>query len=601
LSHPAGGSKLHQPLFPVLAAFVLFAAAPPVATPTAAPARTAGAPATTSAAPSAPNAEAAAVEAYKHGLALFDGGDKAQALIEFQLAQQLAPSPKNLFMMAQCEYHLGRFKEARAHYQQFIAQESKSVYAETARQRIEAINRRQGVIIVQSAPLGVDITLERQDGPAKIITGQAPGEFRVPAGKWLVTARKQNYQPESVNVTLDSVDTVPLFFSLERQPAHLEITTVPYNATLYVRGNRARNPYVQEVEPGAYEIYAEAPSYESRSETFIVAPGERRKIRFPLHYVQRSGRPELIGFWTAAGAFAGATAVLARIDVVDKTSTDASSVGATGAVVAGAALVGGVAGALASTAALPDYIPDNRALFRIGASWIGAAEGATVASIFRPTLASAAIGGALGLGLGAAAGTVFDEKAPNYGRVAIIQSGAAVGMMAGALALPAFDIGVQHPERKPLTLLAGLNLGLGAGLALAYLPDQTSYGPTWRRVLLVDLAVAAGTVAGALVNIMGRCLRDKDQEICSFDSDESKGKTDAEAAKDRQQTAQFALIGAGVGLVAGWLLTQDYDRNNSAPLESAPLAAIPVPTLLPVTTSDGGTRLVPGLVTQGRF
>jgi hypothetical protein len=273
-------------------------------------------------------------------------------------------------------------------------------------------------------------------------------------------------------------------------------------------------------------------------------------------------------------------------------------VGATGAVVAGAALVGGVAGALTSTAFLPDYIPDNRALFRIGASWIGAAEGATVASIFRPTLASAAIGGALGLGLGAAAGTVFDEKAPNYGRVAIIQSGAAVGLMAGALAIPAFDIGVDHPHRKPLTLWAGLNLGLGAGLALAYLPDQSSYGPTWRRVLLVDLAVAAGTVAGALVNIMGRCLREKESEICSFEPGASSGKTSEEAA---QETAQFALIGAGVGLAAGWLLTQDYDRNNSAPLESAPLAAIPFPTLLPVTTSDGGTRLVPGLVSQGRF
>ena len=85
------------------------------------------------------------------------------------------------------------------------------------------------------------------------------------------------------------------------------------------------------------------------------------------------------------------------------------------------------------------------------------------------------MGGAAGLGLGAVAGRFLDGYAPNYGRGAIIQSAAAIGALSGALR----GAGVRAEDRatrRPL-ILAGLNLGLGAGLALAYLPDQKAYGP----------------------------------------------------------------------------------------------------------------------------
>jgi hypothetical protein len=269
-------------------------------------------------------------------------------------------------------------------------------------------------------------------------------------------------------------------------------------------------------------------------------------------------------------------------------TSDAESVGASATVIAGAALVGGVAGALTATAFTPGYIRDNLALFRIGAAWIGAVEGAALGVAFRRSTASAWMGGAVGLGLGAASGRFLDRGAPNYGRAAAIQSGAAIGALSGLLAVPAFDVKSRHTSS---VIFGGLNLGLGAGLALAYLPDQKQYGPTWQRVLAIDLATAAGAIGGALIKIVSQCLQPGgNEQPCALDE------------KYGQPTARFALVGAGLGLGAGWLLTRGYDAGDSQPLErAAPLAFFPMPTVLPVRAADGRTRILPALAAQGLF
>jgi hypothetical protein len=575
------------------------AGAPPASIPAARPAPAVTSPAATTRSTRAAN-ERRARRFFQDGMRLFEHGNKGealnQALINFQFAQELAPRPENLAMMAHCEYHLGLFKEARAHYEQYLEHESSGPLAETARQRIEAMNRRKASLVINSIPEGVEVTLERLDSPdgsgngedtTRITTGQAPGEFRVPAGRWRVTAAMPKYVSKTVEVALEGVESKPLYFTLERRMARLEIRTDPPNATLYVRGNRARNPYIQDVEPGTYEVYAEATNYESRTETYFVVPGENRKIPFNLNYVQRSGRAELIGFWTAAGAVAGGAGVGAWLSRADRTDTTLESVGASATVVVGAALVGGVAGALTSTAFVPGYLRDNLALFRIGAAWIGAVEGAALGVTLRHSTAAAWVGGAAGLGLGAVGGRFLDRNAPNYGRGAVIQSAAAIGALAGALAVPAFDLKKRH---SAAVILAGLNLGLGAGLGLAYLPDQGTYGPTWRRVMLIDLATAAGGIGGALIKIVGQCLQTKGgSKPCAFETGNG------------QPTAQFALVGAGLGLAAGWLLTRQYDTGNLLPSERAPLALLPLPTVLPVPAPDGRLRALPALAARGTF
>jgi hypothetical protein len=88
------------------------------------------------------------------------------------------------------------------------------------------------------------------------------------------------------------------------------------------------------------------------------------------------------------------------------------------------------------------------------------------------------------------------------------------------------------------------------------------------------------------------------EAVCSFTNEGSSG---TEYDQKLARTAQFALIGGGVGLVAGWLLTRNYDRDHAAPSERTDVSVLPVPTVLPVAGADGRTRAVPALGAQGRF
>lgn len=558
--------------------------------------------------------------AHKHydaGVGLFESGNKEQALVEFQLANELAPKKENIFMIAQCEYHLGQLVDARAHYQAFLAERAQGELSDLARLRIEAINRRPGVFAINTVPDQVEVRIE---GEGTAITGQAPNEFRVPRGHYHVTVSKPNFGSESRELSIEVAETKPLFFKLEPIPAHLVVRTVPPGAALFVHGNRTQNPYVQDVPPGNYEIYAEASYYQPKRETITLSPGESREVDLPLSYVQRSGRPELIGFWSGIGAVGGGLWVLTQGDPRKLSASLSIPLFGAGMLVGGLGL-----GVLSSTTALvPNYLRDNLALFRIGSMWVGDLEGATLAMGLSHNWTATWLGGVAGLTAGAVTGWWLDDKAPNYGRVAMVQSSALVGTVAGAIAVSAigqYPATVASPttghEPKVVTpasstsdsaynnfrnqvkqrlawgMLAGLNVGLGAGLAMAYLPDQRVYGPTWQRVIMVDLAGMTGAVFATVAELCTRTTIAKGENVRIHCADSS-------FALDGR-SARFALAGAGLGLVAGWLLTINYDKANETLPDRRLLTFMPMPGIVPVESMTGTSELLPGLMSQGRF
>jgi len=255
-------------------------------------------------------------------------------------------------------------------------------------------------------------------------------------------------------------------------------------------------------------------------------------------------------------------------------------------------------------------------------------EGATLAMGLSHSWSATWLGGAGGLLGGAVAGWWLDDLSPNYGRVSLIQSSALLGTVAGAIAISAIgrypaspqaptdpNKGSDDPEeiaykealanfdknfntnydsyrnklkqRMAWGMLAGLNVGLAAGLAMAYLPDQSVYGPSWQRVMMVDLAIIAGSVFATTIELCSR----NSVESCANDTN----------AKLNSRTARFALAGAGMGLLAGWLLTMNYDHDHETRPERPMVSFIPLPGAVPVESTRGTAELLPGLMSQGRF
>jgi hypothetical protein len=538
---------------------------------------------------------------YDVGFKLFDAGSHEQALIEFERANELKSRPATLFMMAQCEYLLGRLKEARAHYERYMTELPNGEFASLAKDRIESIDKRPSTFVINTVPDDVTVHIAPDGAAGAPVVGQAPNNFQVPRGRYRIDVTKAKYQGQTRIVDVDIAETKPLFFKLDPIPARLEIETTPPGATLYVNGNRARNPYRQDVVPGRYEIFAEAADYKAGTTEVTLEPGERRLLlgpnRFALPYVQRSGRPELLVASGIIGAFVGAGAVAAGIG---KSWSD-SNVG-TVSLTTGGGFAGAVAGALVATRIVPRYIPDNRALFILGAMWIGGVEGATGGIVWRKAispadsrppineeLSAAFVGSLPGLALGLTTGALFAKKAPTYGRVSLIQSAALGGAAAGALVQIAAQwrpYGVEDKKFLDLTpgMLIGLNVGLASGLLGAYLPDQSRYGPSWQRVLLIDLAGVAGAVAGGVAG----CVSDVDgclQPISATDT-------------ARARAALSALIGGAIGFGAGWALTRHVDDDIQQQQKPAPPASVAA-SMLPIRAPDGTTT--PGIGAFGTF
>jgi len=257
-----------------------------------------------------------------------------------------------------------------------------------------------------------------------------------------------------------------------------------------VRGNRTQNPYAQNVEPGNYEIYAEAKDHLARRD-LVHWRRATAQARFPLVYVQRSGRPELIGFWMGIGAIGGGMAVTTRLNPTQPTNLFLVGAGRTG----GLHRRGCDLDRPGSS-----YIRDNLALFRIGAGWIGDLEGLSLGLAL--TQGKEAPGWeAWWASAQARWRDVAGRPRTQLRSCSVIQSGAFLGAAAGLLAVPALGFGLEPgstilADRIGWGLLAGMNVGLVTGLALAYLPDQRLYGPSWQRVILIDLtAVAVGSLA----------------------------------------------------------------------------------------------------------
>src|SRR4030095_14366214 len=101
-------------------------------------------------------------------------------------------------MMAQCEYLMGRLKDASIHYERYAKENPSGEFAELARDRVESISKRPSTFVVNTVPEAVTVRIspEGENGPV-VASGEAPNNFSVPRGRYRVDVTKAKFQGET--------------------------------------------------------------------------------------------------------------------------------------------------------------------------------------------------------------------------------------------------------------------------------------------------------------------------------------------------------------------------------------------------------------------
>ncbi len=149
---------------------------------------------------------------YAQGSEFYRRARYAQAVAEFTEAYSLWPNPTILYALGQAYEGLSEVHRAIETYHRYLeAAPEGDLRRADAAQRIEVLG---GLLAVLRIAVNVEAIVSI-DGEA---VGSAPGDFRVPTGRHLVTLRAEGHEPQSATVTIAGGTERSVSFELEPSP-----------------------------------------------------------------------------------------------------------------------------------------------------------------------------------------------------------------------------------------------------------------------------------------------------------------------------------------------------------------------------------------------
>lgn len=151
--------------------------------------------------PPADDSHAAAQDAHRHGLELFDRGHYAEALAEFKRAYGLAPSFRILYNMGLSDVALGDAAGAVEAFSSYLREGGERIPADrraTVEGEIARLSKQLGWLTIEADEAGAEVML---DG---VLLGHAPvsRQLRLTAGRHTVAVRSADGTLKTQSVTL---------------------------------------------------------------------------------------------------------------------------------------------------------------------------------------------------------------------------------------------------------------------------------------------------------------------------------------------------------------------------------------------------------------
>ncbi|MEZ4367786.1 MAG: PEGA domain-containing protein [Kofleriaceae bacterium] len=164
-------------------------------------------------APIDPALEANRAEArrrFEQGVALAQAGNCDAAIAELRASYELVPRPNTLYNIGQCNETLGRYADAVATYEEFLAvAPADDPDRRLVEAQIASLRRLLGRIVLRT-------NVEAEVWLGDRLLGQAPGELLIEGGRHTIELRREGYDPIRREVDLAGGRVVELDLELRK-------------------------------------------------------------------------------------------------------------------------------------------------------------------------------------------------------------------------------------------------------------------------------------------------------------------------------------------------------------------------------------------------
>jgi tetratricopeptide (TPR) repeat protein len=381
--------------------------------------------------------------------------------------------------------------------------------------RIEVLKRLDAHVFVETTPEDAQITIQTKE--RRVAFETSGREIKIPGGgTYEMIVEKVGHQPQQRTIELKIGKPHTYYFELKKLEGRLSIQTTPADARIFIDKRFAGVGGVRETLPATtYELLVEAPGREDYTAKIEVLPNQENRLNIQLVPKPQLGRKQLIVYGGVAGAVATGTMLYAFEDTA----------------IAGIGSVAGIgAGLLGSYLYVPDDLPLGTSNLTVTASVAATTAGLATTALFTEDQAILQPVAGASLIVGAGAGYYFGNRTKiTPGDAALLNTTMLWGTLAGVGF--GFSFGADTELRAGL-VLSGLGMGTIGGIVMT-----NYYDVSRTHAALIDV----GGVIGAIAGFSAESLVYREEE------------------RSEEHSANFALAGATIGLIAASVFTRNWD------------------------------------------
>lgn len=236
-----------------------------------------------------PSAEAVAEarEHFERGVELFNEGRNDAALAEFDRAYEIAPAPPVLYNIARVHEALGHAVEAADAYEKYLEEGGSSLSERRRHEATAALERQRARIAFVTVTTNVDDATVSVDG-VDVATTPLADPLRLAAGHHTVGVRAAGYDSARRAVQVAGGDRVTMNLEIDAivsAQGTIRVETNVPDVTIRLDGQVLGTTPLATTVPivqGSHTVTAERAGYRPQEESFDLAGGAERVIRFEM-------------------------------------------------------------------------------------------------------------------------------------------------------------------------------------------------------------------------------------------------------------------------------------------------------------------------------